>query len=216
MTRLLATLAALAFATVATATPGLARTDPAKFSTEQLQALQQLNTWLRGTVTLQGAFTQQAPDGSVTHGRFAMEKPGRLRFEYAAPAHLQIIADGFWVAIQDRKLDTTDKYPLATTPLKLILDNNVDLLRDADVEEVYASDELTTVVLQSTGPQAAGELALMFDPQRVTLERWSITDVQGLTTTVELDDTVANARVDDKLFNIIDERTQDIGGPNTK
>lgn len=196
--------------------PALARTDPARFDQHQLAALQQLNTWLRGVVTLQGTFTQKAPDGTVTHGRFFLEKPGRLRFEYAPPSRLQIVADGFWVAVQDRKLRTTEKYPLATTPLKLLLDNDIDLLRDADIEAVLASETLTTVVLEEGSGEAAGELALNFDPNGVRLQRWIITDVQGLRTTITLDDTVANAAIDRSMFNIIEERIIPVDSPNAK
>lgn len=209
MTRLLAV--AIALTTLTVSSQATARTDPARFDQNQLAALQQLNTWLRGVVTLQGTFTQQAPDGTVTTGRFFIEKPGKLRFEYAPPARLQIVADGFWVAVQDRKLKTTEKYPLATTPLKLLLDNDIDLLADADIRQVFASETLTTVVLEEGRGEAVGELAINFDPNKVTLQQWIITDVQGLQTTVTLDNTIANAAVDDAVFNIIEERILDVG-----
>ena len=216
MKRLLATITTAAILAAGLAAPGFARTDPGRFGPTELAALQKLNTWLNGVVTLQGSFTQQAPDGTVSTGQFFIEKPGQLRFEYAPPARLQIVADGFWVAIQDTKLRTTEKYPLATTPLKLILDDKVDLLKDADITDVYAGDELTTVVLEEGAGGATGELALMFDPYRMTLKRWAITDAQGLTTTVELDQTIANAAIDASKFNIIEERILDVGGNHSK
>ena len=202
--------------TLAAAGPALARTDPAQFDATQLAALEQLQTWLRGVVTLQGSFTQEAPDGTTSTGRFYIQKPGHLRFEYAPPARLQIVADGFWVAIQDKKLKTTEKYPLATTPLKLILDDKVDLLADADITQIYPGAELTTVTLQESAGGATGELSLMFDPHSVTLQRWVIVDAQGMSTTVELDQTVANAAIDPAMFNIIENRILDVGGTKGK
>ncbi|ESR23921.1 LolA family protein [Lutibaculum baratangense] len=205
MPRLFATIAATVLITWAATAPGLARTDASQFSPAQLAAIEQLNTWLRGVVTLQGSFTQEGPDGRVTEGRFVLEKPGRLRFEYAPPSQLQVIADGFWLAVQDRKLKTTEKYPLSTTPLKLILDDKIDLLADADIKAVYASDNLTTVIVEGGQAGARSELALNFDPLAVKLDRWTITDVQGLKTTVVLGETVANASVDRKAFRIVEE-----------
>ena len=78
-------------------------------------------------------------------------------------------------------------------------------MADADIKAVYASDNLTTVIVEGGQAGARSELALNFDPLAVKLDRWTITDVQGLKTTVVLGETVANASVDRRAFRIVEE-----------
>lgn len=193
-----------------------AKTDASEFSIAQLAAIDQVSTYLNSITTLTGDFVQTAPDGNVTQGRFFIERPGRLRFEYAPPAQLQIISDGRWVAVQDRKLKTTEKYPLITTPLKMILSANVDLMRDARIVSVFPETEFVTLSIEETTGEAPGILTLMFDPVENRLTRWTVTDVQGLDTTVALENTVAGEPIDPRKFRIVEERVLDVGGSQTR
>lgn len=193
-----------------------AKTDPSGFTGDQLAAIQQVNAYLNAMSTLEGDFVQVAPDGNITQGRFFIERPGRLRFEYAPPAQMQIISDGLWVAVQDRRLKTTEKYPLKTTPLNMILTKNIDLMRDARILAVYPEAELVTISIEQSSGEAPGTLTLMFDPVGNALKRWTVTDVQGLDTTVALENVVTGTAIDPKLFRIIEHRILDVGGSNTR
>lgn len=216
MTRAYGLILALAL-TVALVPPrGEARTDPAAFSEAQIAAIRQINAYLNSLSTLEGDFVQVAPDGHITQGRFYIERPGRLRFEYAPPAQMQVISDGRWVAVQDRKLKTTEKYPLMTTPLNMILSKDIDLMRDARILAVYPESELVTISIEQTSGDAPGTLTLMFDPAAQELRRWTVTDVQGLDTTVALENVIRGVAIDPKLFRIIENRILDVGGSNAR
>lgn len=206
------------FATAIAILPGAlsARTEATDLSIAQLAAVEQVSAYLNGISTLSGDFVQTAPDGNVTGGRFFIEKPGRLRFEYAAPAQLQVVSDGLWVAVQDKKLKTTEKYPLVTTPLKMILSDDVNLMRDTKILAVYPETELVTVSIEERVGEAPGTLTLMFDPIENRLTRWTVTDVQGLDTTVALENTVSGEPIDPKMFRIIEHRILDVGGSQTR
>ena len=193
-----------------------ARTEATDLTIAQVAAVDQISAYLSNISTLQGEFVQTAPDGNITQGQFFIEKPGRMRFEYAPPAQLQIISDGNWVAVQDKKLKTTEKYPLITTPLKMILSANVDLMRDAKILAVYPEPELVTISIEETTGEAPGTLTLMFDPVANRLDRWTVTDVQGLDTTVALENTVAGQPIDPSKFRIIEHRILDVGSENTR
>lgn len=209
-------IAAVAAGTLLASGADAAKTDASEFSIAQLAAIDQVSTYLNSITTLTGDFVQTAPDGNVTQGRFFIERPGRLRFEYAPPAQLQIISDGRWVAVQDRKLKTTEKYPLITTPLKMILSANVDLMRDARIVSVFPETEFVTLSIEETTGEAPGILTLMFDPVENRLTRWTVTDVQGLDTTVALENTVAGEPIDPRKFRIVEERVLDVGGSQTR
>ncbi len=196
--------------------PLMAKTDASQFSIEQIAAIDQVSAYLNTITTLSGDFVQTAPDGNVTQGRFFIERPGRLRFEYAPPAQLQIVSDGLWVAVQDKKLKTTEKYPLVTTPLRMILSANVDLMRDANILSVFPEMDRVTVSIEETTGEAPGTLTLIFDPVGNRLTQWTVTDAQGLDTTVALENTVAGQPIDSKMFRIIENRILDVGGSHTR
>ena len=71
--------------------------------------------------SMTGEFVQFGPRGEQTGGKFYIQRPGRIRFNYEAPSAYRVIADGTSVAIDNRKLNTMDVYPLSKTPLKLLL-----------------------------------------------------------------------------------------------
>jgi len=76
----------------------------------------------------------------------AIKRPGRIRFEYNAPDNSLVMAGGGSVAIFDpRSNNGPDRYPLSQTPLKIILERNVDLGR-AKMVTGHTSDGTTTTI----------------------------------------------------------------------
>ena len=49
------------------------------------------------------------------------------------------------MVVRDRKLATQDLYPLSQTPLRFLLADRIDLLRDTNVVGVSADDMFVTV-----------------------------------------------------------------------
>ncbi len=93
-----------------------------------------------------GEFVQFGPKGEQTGGKFFIERPGKIRFNYEAPAAFRVISDGKSVVLNNQKLKTWDLYPLSKTPLKLLLDERIDLA-GGKVTGVKQEDDLTTIQL---------------------------------------------------------------------
>ena len=81
-------------------------------------------------------FVQIGGDGKRSEGKLHVQRAGRVRFEYAQPATMEVVADGAQVAVRDRKLNTQDLYFIDQTPLKFLMKEKIDLEKDVDVEEV--------------------------------------------------------------------------------
>ena len=203
----------LALAVMLAATPGLgqARTNAVNFDDEQLAAVDRISAYLSGIDTLQGEFEQVGPGGEIARGRLMLQKPGKMRFEYFPPSELQVIADGLWLAVQDRKLNTTERYPLVSTPLNVILAEEVDLIRDSQVIAVFIAEEQVTVSLQDDSGEAPGLLTMMFDPASFELRQWVVTDAQGLDTSITLQNVVAGAEIPRQHFRILENKTLYVG-----
>ena len=114
----------------------------ATFDANQKAQAAKVSSYLSSLQTLVGNFVQVGPDGSKTKGDFYIQKPGKVRFEYDAPSPIAIIADGSSLAVRDRKLATQDIYPLSQTPLRFLLSDRIDLLKDTNVVSVTADEVL--------------------------------------------------------------------------
>ncbi len=177
------------------------------FDTKQRALVDKISAYLSGLRQAVGKFVQVGPDGRKTQGELYLQKPGKLRFEYDDPSPVQLIADGSSLVVRDRKLATQDLYPLGQTPLRFLLADKVDLLRDTNVVSVYSDDIYSTVVIEER--QALGgkhKLMLMFDAKDLTLKQWTVTDPQGFDTTVAVYNLDMTKKPDPALFKINYER----------
>ena len=133
--------------------------------------------------TMQGEFVQFGPKGEQTGGKFFIQRPGKLRFNYDDPSPIRVIADGKNVAIGNMKLKTWDLYPLSKTPLSLLLAQKIDLSAGS-VKSVKEESDLTTIALGNNTVFGNSTITMMFDPKSYDLRQWTITDPQGKDTTV--------------------------------
>lgn len=204
-----ATLLILAVAPVAaqTAKPGAAvqagqGVKPSGLSAQQRESLLSINRYFNSVRTLDGEFVQFGPDGEKSGGEFHMSRPGKIRFIYARPSWLDIVADGTDVVVRDIKNQTQDLYPLSKTPLRFLLADRIDLTSEANVTNVSVEPDLITVVLEQSTVFGDGRLTMVFDRKTNELKQWTVTDAQGYDTSVAVYNVTANQPADEKLFKI--------------
>ncbi|MGB6345036.1 MAG: outer membrane lipoprotein carrier protein LolA, partial [Xanthobacteraceae bacterium] len=165
--------------------------------------LDRISMYLSSIQTMVGNFVQIGPDGGRTEGTFYLQKPGRVRFEYNPPSPIDIIADGSSVVVRDRKLATQDLYPLSETPLRYLLAERLDLLRDTDVVSVTSDDTFDSVTIEQKQVMiGTDKLMIMFDAKDLTLKQWTVTDPQGFDTTVAVYNLDTTKKPDPNLFVI--------------
>jgi outer membrane lipoprotein-sorting protein len=173
------------------------------FDAKQRATLDRISLYLSSVQTMVGNFVQVGPDGGKTQGTFYIQKPGKVRFEYNPPTPIDIIADGSSVVVRDRNLATQDLYPLSQTPLRYLLADRIDLLRDTDVISVTSDDTFVTVVIEEKQlVVGTSRLMMMFDAKDLALKQWTVTDPQGLDTTVAVFNLDATKKPDPNLFVI--------------
>jgi outer membrane lipoprotein-sorting protein len=173
------------------------------FDSKQRALLDKVSNYLSSVQTMVGNFVQVGPDGRRVDGNFSIQKPGKVRFQYNPPSPIDIIADGSSVVVRDRSLETADFYPLSQTPLRYLLADHIDLLRDTDVISVSADDTFVTVVIEETQVMTGtNRLMIMFDAKNLQLKQWTVTDPQGLDTTVAVYNLDSVKKPDPNLFVI--------------
>jgi outer membrane lipoprotein-sorting protein len=151
--------------------------------------------------TMMGEFVQFGPKGEQTGGKFYIQRPGKLRFNFEDPSPIRVIADGQNVVIGNLKLKTWDLYPLTKTPLSLLLADKIDLSNQS-VREVREESDLTTIVLGNKSIFGDSTITMMFDPKTYDLRQWTITDLQNKDTSVMIYNVQNGVRFDDKVFSI--------------
>ncbi|MET3856562.1 outer membrane lipoprotein carrier protein LolA [Rhizobium sp. OAE497] len=151
--------------------------------------------------TMQGEFVQFGPRGEQTGGKFFIQRPGKLRFNYDDPSPIRVIADGKNVAVGNLKLKTWNLYPLSKTPLSLLLAQKINL-NDGSVKSVKEESDLTTIALGNNTVFGNSTITMMFDPKTYDLRQWTITDNQGKDTSVMVFNVKTGVQFDDKVFRV--------------
>ena len=167
--------------------------------------LSNLSGYLNGIQTARSPFTQINSDGTVSTGTVFIHRPGRIRFEYDSD-DLLVMAGGGQVAIFDgRASGPPEQYPLRETPLRIILDANVNLGQSGMVSVHEFDGTSTRVVARDPDRPNIGSLTLVFTPNPIELRQWVITDEGGAQTTVVLGALDTGVRIPARSFNIPQE-----------
>jgi len=174
----------------------------------QKDILQDISNYMKNMKTAEGRFVQIDPEGGISQGEFALKRPGKVYFNYADPSPLKVVSDGFWVAVEDRKINSIDRYPLSETPLKILLAENPNL--KSDEYKITLEDNQDHYQIHASDPEAPeqGMISLVFSAKPLALRQWVVTDAQGYQTVVSLQDIKLNAPVKAKLFYIENGRIQ--------
>ncbi len=164
-----------------------------------------INAYLNSFATAESSFTQINADGTVSTGALYLERPGRARFEYE-DEELLVMAGGGRLAIFDgRSNNSADQYPLADTPLSIILERRVDLAASGMVVAQDYDGTSTRIVVQDPERPEIGTLELVFTDDPVELRQWVVTDQSGQQTTIVLGALRTGVDVPAILFSIPQE-----------
>lgn len=175
-------------------------------------SLNQISSYMNSFTTATAEFTQINSDGTISTGQIYIKRPGRIRFEYNPPERALVMAGGGSVAVFDPKSNTgPERYPLNQTPLKIILERNVNLGRANMVTRHVSDGTRTTVTAQDPEHPEYGNIQMVFTDGPTQLRQWIVTDDSGQQTTVILGDLATGTRIPDGKFNIIAE-TERRGG----
>jgi len=176
------------------------------FSDTQRADLRRVSAYLNGMKSVQGHFLQIDASGKTERGDFYIKKPGRVRFEYEKPNPNLIVADGTTVAVENSALKTTDRYPLLSSPLRLLLSEDIDLNTDPRITSLTKEQGALNVTATERDGPATGRITLTLADSGANLElrQWEVVDAQGTRTVVSVNDMRQVADIPARLFVIED------------
>jgi outer membrane lipoprotein-sorting protein len=183
-------------------TPAIADGSSIALSKEQTELVRKVTAYFNQLTNLNGTFVQTSADSKRQRGRFYISRPGRFRFEFNLPSKVVIISDGQYISIQDRDLNTDDRWELGYTPFSALLQKDVDLLRDTRILEARQSDNTIVIAFEDRGGETSNRVTLFLTATpEVQVKGWIVKDAQGLETRIDLTEILGVGELDAKLFD---------------
>ena len=162
--------------------------------------LKRIEAYLDGIKTLKAEFDQTNPDGSLVSGNVYMLRPGKMRFEYAAPTQLLIVSDGNYVGVDDLEMQQVTFYPVASTPAWFLLRESIRMSGDVTVTRFdRGPDSLRVTAVQTKSPDN-GAITLVFSDHPLQLVKWDVVDPTQHATSIALSEPHEGVKLDSKLF----------------
>jgi len=160
-----------------------------EFNTADKARISKATAYLQNLGGAEGRFQQTDDRGRAAEGKWFLQRPGKIRFEYDPPSSLLVVSNGRQVNSWDPRLQSFNSYPLSETPLSLFLDKTIRFDQGVIITEVTSNATGFTLKARSRNKTMAGSVRLYFDETGdgpVALRQWTITDAQGRDTAVRL------------------------------
>jgi len=184
----------------------LAQVRPAALTPQDRADIARVETYLNGVRTLHSRFMQVAPNGGTSEGQAWLQRPGRLRFEYDPPSPFLLVGGNGLLVFHDSQLKQTSNIPLSSTPLGLLLQDNLRLSGEVTVSGIARAPGQLQVSLFRTKSPADGTLTLIFADAPLALRQWTVLDAQRQETRITLYNVELGGTFNQKLFEFIDPK----------
>ena len=166
--------------------------------------LRAVESHLSQTQSLVSQFTQTDGKGRQLTGTLSLKRPGRIRFEYGRGANMLLVGNGKTLSFIDYDVGQKSSWPVAKSPLAVLLSSNPELGR---IARIVPSNDPRIVVVRARDARRPefGTLVLAFtrspgSPAGLMLEGWTAIDAQNKITRVRLDGQRYNVAVAESAF----------------
>ncbi|CAN5152921.1 outer membrane lipoprotein carrier protein LolA [soil metagenome] len=177
----------------------------AALSAEDQAVLARAQGYLQALTSAQGTFVETGAGGQRREGRFWIQRPGKMRFEYTSPAGLLVVSDGYNVKRYDPRLETFRQVPLGQTPLSTFLARNVRFDQGVRIDRVQRmAGGAYTITARDRQRPDDGAVTLGFYGTPARLQEWTIVDAQGGRTRTQLTTLTPASNLPSSLFRLID------------
>lgn len=141
--------------------------------------------YLENLDTAQADFIQTSSLGSRLSGKFYLDRPGKLRFDYNEVKDF-VVADGVFVYFYDSQMEQQSNAPIGQTLADFLLREDLSLSGELQVTKLYKKDGFVSITVVQKDDPSVGQVELIFSEVPYALSRWRVTDAQGETTEVQL------------------------------
>ena len=173
-------------------------------TTPQDQAdIARVEAYLNSIHTMQARFLQVDANGNSIGGNVWMQRPGRMRFEYDPPDRMLLVAGHGLLVYYDPAVRQTSNLFLSSTPLGLLLQDNLKLAGPVTVTGIARATGQIQITIVRTKNPSDGAITLIFATDPLTLRSWIIRDAQGRQTQISLYDVKFGGTFAQSMFTFV-------------
>jgi len=170
------------------------------------KTIDRIQEYLTGLTTIVSDFTQVAPDGSLTSGKFFLGRPGKMRWQYNPPTPILMVSNGDEMIYYDYELEQLSHIPLDQTLIGFLAQNPISFDKTVGLTGFSQSADVIRISLAQLGKPEDGELTLEFSDKPLAIRNMVIRDAQHQVTTVSLNNAQFDVKLNPKLFDFRDPR----------
>lgn len=171
--------------------------------------LSKIENYLNNMKTLTADFVQMASNGTNSEGKIYIEKPSKIRMEYAEPTSVLIVGNGDYVVFNDKELDQVTNIDYEDIPATMILSNTIKIGDNSlRVIDYYKDSGMTSITLEYAKSKDVGPITLVFSNSPFELKQWKIIDPQNVEVTLSLYNTETDQKLDANLFKFTKENNR--------
>lgn len=165
--------------------------------------VQAINETMRTERSLAADFVQVYDDGSRATGQIYIQRPGKMRFDYASKQAPVVVMSSGSVSIFENSKDwTPEVYPTRTTPLYHLLHRNADIYKSKGLKRITFSGNYALAHYEDEKHPDAGKLVLKFDrTKNHELVGWTSYPQNGEVVEVTLKNVRKNPKLDRNIFD---------------
>jgi len=174
--------------------------------TPHQKTISRIQDYLTDLTTIVSDFTQVAPDGSLTNGKFFLERPGRMRWQYNPPTPILMVSNGSELVYYDYELEQVSHIPLDSTLIGFLAQNPIRFAGTVGITEFSQGAGVIRISLAQLDKPGDGELTLEFSDHPLLIRNMVIRDATQQVTTVSLNNARFGVKLDPQLFDFRDPR----------
>lgn len=175
---------------------------------QSAENLQKIETYLNSMKSIEATFVQMASNGSTAEGRLFIEKPNKIRMEYAEPTNVLIVGNGENIVYNDLDLDQVTHIDYDDIPASMILSDKIKIDGEKiKIIDFYQDTGSTSITLDYSQKGDIGPITLVFSNNPMELKQWKIVDPQSVEVSVSLYDTKKDVDIDDEVFKFKNKKT---------
>ena len=183
---------------------------------KQHQTIERVERYLSGLTTITADFTQIAPDGALTGGKFFLMRPGKMRWQYNPPTPILMVANGTELVYYDYELEQVSYIPLDSTLIGFMAQEVIRFDKTVGIIALENKHDAIRITLAQRDKPTEGELTLEFSDKPLLIRKMVVRDATNQVTTVSLNNATFGAKLDKKMFIFIDPRNRWRNAPLNK
>jgi outer membrane lipoprotein-sorting protein len=190
-----------------TVSPAHIPDDTTTASETAVATLYRVEKYLNSISTIKAHFSQSSPDGTISHGTMYIKRPGKMRWQYAPPTPVLMVANGSTMIYYDHELDQVTHIPIEDTLASLLAKSDLrftdEALRVINFREGAGMIRFT--VLRADKP-SEGSIAFELRDKPLAIESLTVVDASAQVVRIQLHDAEYNTPLDKSLFLFKDPR----------